>query len=319
MKGRAPISRLLVYAEDHQVYAQALRKELGDSLIIESTPNREEARRLLPAQHAVAALGTRLDDGLLAAAPQLRWIHALTSGVDNILGSRSLPTSAVITSSRGIHGPQMAEAAILLMMALVRQLPRMLQNQGCSTWERWPQPLLFGKHLVIVGVGSVARALAPRCKALGMRVTGVSTTARPVANFDDVRLRSQLPETLGTADFVVLLLPLDDTSRGLFGVQMLAKLPAHAVLVNLSRGGVVDEGALLAALKGGRLAGAGMDVFTAEPLPTDSPLWRAPNLIVTPHIGGFSDTYAQQALVPLLTNARAMVEGRLEDLVNRVR
>src|ERR1700754_2842536 len=111
MSERQPISKLLIYADDDEVYAQALRKELGTRLDVQSTADRNEAIRLLPGQHAVAAFGTRLDDGILAAESQLRWIHALTSGVDKLLASRALPADAVVTSSRGIHGPQMAEMA----------------------------------------------------------------------------------------------------------------------------------------------------------------------------------------------------------------
>jgi phosphoglycerate dehydrogenase-like enzyme len=213
----------------------------------------------------------------------------------------------------------MAEMALMLMMALVRQLPRMLKNQQRAVWEKWPQPLLFGKHVVVVGIGSIAGELAPRCKALGMRVTGVSASARAVPHFDEVRSRTELPEALKSADFVVVLVPFDETSRGLFSAQMLGHLPPHAILVNLSRGGVVDEEALYRALSEGRLAGAGVDVFAIEPLPADSPLWHTPNLIVTPHVAGLSDIYAEQAAMPLLTNVRAMAEGRVEDLVNRVR
>ena len=314
-----PVSRLLVYADDAEIYAQVLREGLGGRLTVQSTSDRDEARRLLPTQDALVAFDPRLDDDMLECALQVRWVHALTSGVDKLLASRCLPTNTVITSSRGVHGPQMAEAAILLMMAVVRRLPHMLQNQGRSVWERWPQPLLSRKHVVIVGTGSAAGELALRCKAFGMRVTGVSATVRPLAHFDEIRARAELPEVLRTADFVVVLVPLDATSEGMFGKQMLANLPAHAVLVNLSRGGVIDEEALRAALTDGRLAGAGMDVFATEPLPPGSLLWRTPNLLITPHIGGFSDTYAQQASALLLANARAMVAGRLDDLVNRIR
>ncbi len=313
------ILRLLVYADDAQVYVEALKRALGERLSIQSTADRDEAIRMLPSQDAIAAFGTRLDDGILAAGVRLRWVHSLTSGVEKLLASRLLRSSTIVTSSRGIHGPQMAEMSLLLMMALVRQLPRMLKNQEHAVWERWPQPLLFGKHVVIVGVGSIAVELAPRCRAFGMRVTGVSTVMREVPQFDEIRLRPDLPEVLRTADFVVLLVPFDETSKDMFDAQMLRSLPSHSILVNLSRGGVVDETALHTALSEGRLAGAGMDVFGTEPLPADSPLWKMSNVIVTPHVAGFSDIYAQQAVAPLLRNVCAMLEGRLEDLANRVR
>jgi phosphoglycerate dehydrogenase-like enzyme len=311
--------RLLVWDEHAAFHARKLRDAVGDAFEIQATTDREEARRMLAGQQALVVPDTWLDDEFLAAGADLAWVHSLRSGVDRLLASRTLPRDAVITSSRGIHGPQVAEAAILLMLALARRLPRMLKNQEQARWEPWPQPLLQGKHVVIVGVGSIAQALAPRCKAFGMRVTGVASRAREVAGFDAIRTRGELRALLPTADFVVLLVPLDDGSRGLFDAGMLAALPARAILVNLSRGGVVDEQALLAALRAGRLAGAGMDVFATEPLPASDPLWHAPNVIVTPHVGGQSETYAQQALVPLLANARAVARGDWDALVNRLR
>lgn len=311
--------KILIHADEAPFYAAAVQQELGAGDELLAIADRQQAREQLPGCDVLVASAPRLDDDFLSAGTGLRWVHALTSGVDTLTGSRVLPPDAIITSSRGIHGPQMAETAMLLMLALARRFPAMLDNQARSRWERWPQPLLQGKHVVIVGVGSVARALAPRCKAMDMRVTGVASTAREEPGFDDVRARSELRQVLGTADFVVVLLPLDEQSRGLFDAGLLAALPPHAILVNLSRGGIVDEKALLSSLESGRLAGAGLDVFETEPLPADHRLWHTPNLIVTPHIGGFSNVYAEQALPPLVQNVRAMAAGRAQDLVNRVR
>jgi phosphoglycerate dehydrogenase-like enzyme len=310
---------LLVYDENADFYADKLKASLGDSYEIAATADREEARRLLPGQQVLVTPDTWMDDGFLAAGAGLAWVHSLRAGVDRLLASRTLPAQTIVTSSRGIHGPQMAETALLLMMALARKLPRMLKNQEEARWEPWPQPLLEGKHVAIVGVGSIAQVIAPRCQAFGMRVTGVASTERAVPGFDAIRARADLPEVLAAADFVVLLLPLDDSSRGLFGASMLAAMPPHAILVNLSRGGIVDEQALVAALNAGRLAGAGMDVFATEPLPADSALWRTPNLIVTPHIGGYSNTYRDKALALLIENARAFARGDGEGLRNRMR
>jgi D-2-hydroxyacid dehydrogenase (NADP+) len=311
--------RLLVYADDAPFYAQALHDRFGARLLVQATTDRAQAQRLLPGQQVLVVPAPRIDDVFLAQGQALQWVHALTSGVETLLTSRVLPAGTIVTSSRGIHGPQMAETALLMMLALVRNLPRMLANQAQARWERWAQPLLHGKHVVVVGAGSAGQALAPLCKAMGMRVTGVASARRELAHFDVVHPRAELAQVLGDADFVVVLVPLDDTTRGLFNAAMLAALPPHAILVNLSRGGVVDEAALLDALCEGRLGGAGMDVFATEPLPADDPLWRAPNLLITPHIGGFSDIYAQQALGLLLANVQAFAGGRDEALVNRMR
>lgn len=309
---------VLVYADDAAFYAQALRERFP-AWEVRTAGSRGEALAHLPGCEALVAPGPRVDDAMLALAPGLRWVHAITSGVDTLLASRQLAEDAIVTSSRGIHGPQMAELALLLMLALPRQLPRMLANQASGAWERWPQPLLQGRHAVLLGMGHVGEALAQRCKAMGMRVTAMVSSQRSVPHCDAVRTRGELLQAVADADFVVVLLPRDESTVGLVGSEVLAAMPQHSYLLNLGRGGVVDEQALLATLQEQRIAGAGLDVFQTEPLPSANPLWSLPNVILTPHIGGHSDVYAQQALPLLLANAQAWSSGRPGELQNRVR
>jgi phosphoglycerate dehydrogenase-like enzyme len=313
---RAP-QTVLVYNDEAEFYAQALRARFP-LLEVRATASRGQALAWLGDCDTLVVSGPRADAALLAAGPRLRWVHALSSGTDTLVGSPGLAPGAVITSSRGVHGPQMAELALLLMMALSRQLPRMLAGQAAGTWERWSQPLLWGRHAVLLGVGHVGEALAQRCQALGMRVTGIASAPRRAAGFDAVRTRAEMAEAVSDADFLVVLLPHDASTHHLVDALVLEALPSHAFLVNLGRGGVVDEAALLAALQQGRLAGAGLDVFETEPLPADHPLRSLPNVIVTPHIGGQSDIYAEQVLPLLLANMQAMLAGDPAGLVNRV-
>src|SRR5271154_5533606 len=134
----------------------------------------------------------QFDDEMLSRAKHLRWIQSLTSGTDTILGLKSLRADVMVTSARGIHGPQMSELVFLQMLALSRDFPRMQRNQGAGIWERWPQSLLWGKTVVIVGIGAIAEALAPRCKVFGMTVFGISETPRESVGFDDVFARCEL-------------------------------------------------------------------------------------------------------------------------------
>lgn len=260
----------------------------------------------------------QFDDELLARAPKLRWIQSLTTGTDQIVKLRALSDDVVVTSTRGMHGPQMSELVFLHMLALARDFPRMQRNQAAAAWERWPQPLLWGKTVTIVGVGAIAEALAPRCKAFGMTVVGVSGTPRAIPHFDRVLARSELASAVAQADFVVLIVPLAPDTENLVDARVIGAMKPGAYLINAARGGVLDEAALLAALRERRIAGAGLDVFRQQPLPPDSPWWREPNVIVTPLVGGMSDIYLQQAFPIVDANLRLFLEGRLGELHNTV-
>src|SRR5579862_97091 len=146
----------------------------------------------------------QFDNALIERAAGLKWIQSLTSGTDAILKLSALRSDVIVTSTRGMHGPQMSELVFLTMLALTRDFPRMLRNQAMKAWERWPQPLLQGKRAVIVGVGAIAEALAPRCKAFGMEVYGVTGSPRSAAGFDRMFRREQLEEAAALADYLIV-------------------------------------------------------------------------------------------------------------------
>lgn len=249
-----------------------------------------------------------LPHALLERLPQLAWIHSLTTGIDRILAGRPR-ADIVITCARGIHGPQMTELALLLMLSLLRGFPQVLRNQAARVWDRRPQPLLTGRTIGIVGLGAIAAALAPRCQSFGMRVIGVSDSRRTAPGCDEVRPRTALAEVAGQVDFLLLLVPLQDATRHLVDARVLRAMRPTSYLLNLARGPVVEESALVEALRAGRIAGAALDVFDIEPLPASSLLWDLPNVIITPHVGGFSAVYGEQNLPLLDENLRAWVAG----------
>jgi phosphoglycerate dehydrogenase-like enzyme len=302
-------------AQHAQVYREALSAAFPERRIV-ATTQRAEVLGLAPKAGVFMAKAQDVSAELVAAMPNLRWLQALTTGVDP-LRALALPPSILVTSARGIHGPQMAELAILLMMALSRDFPRMLDNQRQARWERWGQPLLTGKTVVIVGVGNISEALAQRCRPLGLKIVGISSRTE-VAHFDEILPRSRLKEAAGRADFLVLLLPYSPETHHLVDAGVLAAMKPGSYLLNLARGGVVDEAALTEALQQHRIAGAGLDVFAREPLPPTSPLWGLDNVIITPHIGGMSDVYAEQLLPLLVHNLRAHFAGDDAALLNRV-
>ena len=253
---------------------------------------------------------------LLEQAPALKWIQTLGTGVDNLIDQPALRKDVVVTNVRGIHGPPVSEAALAAMLALARNLPGAIRGQDAHEWRRWPAQLLHNKTVGIFGVGLIAEALAPKCKAFGMTVVGVSSAPRPVAGFDRMHGRDELLKVVGEFDFLVLLTPLTAATRNSIDANVLAAMKPSSFLINLARGGVVDETALVEALKSGRIAGAALDVFNEEPLPADHPFWGMQNVIVTTHQGGFCDVYIDYALPTVETNMRAFLKGDLGGMIN---
>ena len=263
--------------------------------------------------------GPMMSDQVLAKAAKLKWIQALGTGVDGITDQASLRREVIVTNLHGIHGPPVSEAAFMSMLALSRQLPRTVRNQDKHYWERFPARLLHDKTVGIFGIGVIAEELAPKCKAFGMKVVGISSTQRPVPGFDRVYDRSQLTEAVRELDYLVLLTPLTPQTRNSVDAKVLAAMKPGAYLVNLARGGVVDEAALMAALKSKQLAGAALDVFATEPLPMDHPLWDMESVIITTHQGGFCDVYVNFAMPVIEENLRKFIAGDIAGMINRVK
>jgi D-2-hydroxyacid dehydrogenase (NADP+) len=309
---------VVVLDRDAVHYADAIRTRLPE-VVVHAVTNATAARACCGTADVLVALAHEVSDPLVTAMPALRWIQALTTGVDHLLGLRNLAAEVRISSGRGSHGPQMAELAFLYMLALSRDVRAKLADQANARWQRSPQTLLLDKTAVLVGVGSISEALASRCKAFGMRVIGVSDSRHDVRGFDTILPRSDLVRIAAQADFLIILVPLDATTRRLIDRRVIGAMQPHGFLINLARGPVVDEAALIEALASHRIAGAGLDVFEVEPLPPDSPLWRMNNVILTPHIGGMSNVYTQQFTPLLLDNLAAYTEDRMADMRNVVR
>jgi D-2-hydroxyacid dehydrogenase (NADP+) len=255
----------------------------------------------------------------LAEAHDLKWVQALGTGMDGIIDQPALRPSVTVTSLHGVHGPPVSEAALAGMLALSRDLPRFVRQQAERHWGRWPAKLLHHKTVGIVGVGVIAEALAPKCKAMGMTVIGVTSAPRPVAGFDRMHAMGELLQVVPEFDYLVLLTPYSAATHRLIDAKVFAAMKPTAYLVNVARGGVVDDDALVEALRARRLAGAALDVFNEEPLPPDHPLWTFPNVLITTHQGGFCDTYVDLAMPILEHNMRCFLDGNLKGMVNVVR
>ena len=267
---------------------------------------------------ALLTFAPMLSDKVLQSATQLKWVQALGTGVDNLIDRPCLRKDVIVTNLHGIHGPPVSEAAIAAMLALARNLPRAVRCQDKRQWQRFPAQLLHNKTVGIFGIGAIAEALAPKCKVFGMRVVGVSSAPREVAGFDHIYQSAELAAVAGEFDFFVLLTPLTEKTRNSIGASVFASMKPTGFLVNLARGGVVDEAALVTALREGRIAGAALDVFVEEPLPADHPFWAMDNVLITTHQGGFCDVYIDHAWPTLETNMARFLAGDTGGMINVV-
>lgn len=278
-----------------------------------------EAEGIIGETHILFAIGHAFGDDLIKKAPKLEWIQAFTTGTDTIVTLKYLKKDVLVTSARGIHGPQMSEMAFLHMLNLTRNYPRMMRNQDQRVWERWPQALLHKKTVGILGVGVIAEELARKCKAFNMTVYGISATKREVEGIDRFYGRAELPRVAAKVDYLIILVPYSPESDKIVNAKVLSSMKPTAYLINIARDGVVDEEALIDALRSGKIAGAGLDVFREEPLSRDHPFWGMDNVIMTPKLGGMSDIYREQVLPILETNLDHFIKGNSQDMINIVK
>jgi phosphoglycerate dehydrogenase-like enzyme len=249
--------------------------------------------------------------------PGLRWVHATSAGAGEQVRKAELSPEALkrvaITTSSGVHAVPLAEFAVLGLLAVAKELPRLIAGQRARAWPEVHQPLreLSGQTLLLVGLGEIGREVARLGKALGMRTVGFRRTQGPPPEWvDEVHGPERLAELAGRADAMVVSLPLTDETAGLVDRATIERLPAGCIFVNVGRGGVVDEPALVDALADRRIAGAVLDVFATEPLPADSPLWTLPNVLVTPHAAALSPRENERIVELFVDNLRRYLDGR---------
>jgi glyoxylate/hydroxypyruvate reductase A len=222
---------------------------------------------------------------LLPRAKRLRWVQNMGAGVERFL-IPELPKGVALTRIAGIFGPWMAEYVLGWCLWHTQRTELFRAQQRERRWRQVDPLRLHGAELCIVGLGDIGRSIARAARGVGMRVSGVSQSGRKAPEVDRVYRSRDLVKALASADFVVLTVPLTPATRGLIGARELGTMKPSAWLVNIGRGPIVDEGALLEALSGKRIGGAILDVFDEEPLPVDHPLWRLENVVITPHISG---------------------------------
>lgn len=239
--------------------------------------------------------------GVAMRAPNLTWLHSMSAGVDSPVFGTFLDQGVRLSNSSGASSAPIARTVMMYLLALARDLPRMMRAQARADWEwaRWKE--LDGQHLAVLGWGPIGQEVARLASEFGMQPTIVRRAARGDEPYP-TRPLSELADVAGEVDAIVVALPLTDDTRGLISADVFAAMQSHAFFVNVGRGELVDQAALTDALVSGRLGGAGLDVTDPEPLPPDDPLWALPNVIITPHNSGSTDGTGRRANERFLAN-----------------
>jgi len=274
--------------------AETIRKRWPEMRVLH-LPNYDHLAKELPDTDIF--VGYSLRPQQLKEARKLKWIHSTAAGVAQLMYPELRDSGIMVTNPSGIFSVPMAEHTVGLLLALARNFPDSVRGQDRARWaqqEIWDQPQhlteLNGKVLLIVGYGSIGREVAKRAKAFDMQVWGVTRSGNSeLAHVEKIFAAAQLYEALRGADYILICAPETAETKHLIGAAEIAEMKRGARLINVARGSLLDETALVQALESGALGGAALDVTATEPLPAESPLWKAPNLFITPHTSGVSD------------------------------
>ncbi len=259
---------------------------------------------------------------VLEVAPALRWQQTPSAGVNHILTPTFLQRDIILTNGAGTFAIPIAEFVLTYILFHAKHLTELLALQAHHNWKRsikLPLQEVMDATLLIIGAGSIGQAIAQRASAFGMRVWGSRRNPQPTPGFDRVVSADEWRSLLPEADYVVLATPLTPETKGMIDAAVLRKMRPSAYLINIARGAVVDEAALITALNEGWIAGAGLDTFCTEPLPPDSPFWSLPNVFVTPHCSGFSSRIVERVLALFLDNLTRYQAGKpLRNVVDKI-
>lgn len=280
----------------------------------------QEILRLLQQTDILICGNYNYKQSWLGYAKKLKWIHSIAAGNEKILPSL-VDKPILLTDSSGVHATPIGEQVVGYMLMFERKLLAAAKSQERKEWANLEVGELNRKTVLIIGLGSVGKGVAKLCRCLGVKVIGVVRalpTSAEAGIADEIHQTSELLRILPFADYVVLAVPYTKETHHMFGSRELAAMKPAACLINIARGSVVDEAALIAALQEKRITGAALDVFETEPLPFDSPLWCMNNVIITPHNAGLTPYYLDRAVEIFCSNLRAYLENKPEQMPNLV-
>ncbi len=286
--------------------------------VVEAYASVKEAAGHVADADAIALWGFQNVEPLLAEGKNIRWVHSLSDGVERLLTPSMMTRPILLTNSHGVHDKSVSEHAMAILLAWYHKIPQVTRQKEARIWKRPKNQMLDGQTMLLAGFGGIGRAIAERAKVFGMKIIAVRNhpAEDPLA---DVTVTSEnLLSVLPEADVVVAALPTTPATNGFFDDKTFAAMKDGAFFINIARASVVDEAALLSALETGKLSGAGLDVFSTEPLPEDHPFWAMENVIITPHVASFIPDFWERVLKLLEKNFIAFSkEETLENLINK--
>jgi phosphoglycerate dehydrogenase-like enzyme len=264
-------------------------------------------------------MGRRLVEPVLGLAPNLRWIHSRSAGVEYLMFPAVTDSPVPLTNARGVFSASLGEFVMAAVLFFAKDFPRMRRSQAARTWDPFDVEWAQGRTMGIVGYGDIGRAAAERARAFGMAILALRRNldaARQDPLVDEAIPIERKADLLSRSDYVVVAAPLTPETRGLVGAAEIAVMKRTAVLINVGRGPIVDEAALLSALQQGRIRGAALDVFTTEPLPSEHPFYGLDNVLLSPHCADNTPGWLEGAMHFFLENLQRFRSG--QPLLNRV-
>jgi phosphoglycerate dehydrogenase-like enzyme len=311
-------SHVLLWTDSPTAYLDAIQAAgLAERVAIDTLPRKEKpsAEQLARTE---AMMAGAVPAGLLPAMPRLRWAQAMSAGVDNWLALPDLPSGLTLTCARGTHTESMPENIIGALFHVAKPYAQVAEHQKQSKWVHTVAQPLTGKTLGILGLGAIGQEVARIAVALGMHVIGTKRRPTRIPNVAEVLAPERTDEVLSQSDFVLLLLPATPETENFIDAKRLARMKPSAWLLNFGRGQIINDADLMAATREKKIAGALLDVFRQEPLPSEHPFWKAPGIIVVPHIGGPHPQRDRFVARLFVENLKRFLDGELlKEVVDR--
>jgi phosphoglycerate dehydrogenase-like enzyme len=313
-----PPARVLLWTDTPAAYLDAIAAaDLSSRVAVDALPRKDSPTQAQRAD-TDAMLAWGAPPGLLPKMERLRWVQALTAGVEGWLALPDLPPNLTLCSARGTHRESMAENIFGALFHLTKPYAAIVQDQKQSKWVRRVATPLAGQTLGILGLGAIGQQVAHIADTIGMRVIGTKRRAEPLPHLDAVLPPERTDDVLAQSDFVLLLLPATPDTENFINAQRLAHMKPTAWLLNFGRGHLIADADLIAAVKAKQIAGAVLDVFRQEPLPSDHPFWTTEGVIVLPHIGGGHPQRDKAVAKLFVENLRRFLDGEpLKEVVDR--
>ena len=310
--------KCVIYLEFPEKYISQLKK-IDNHYEFVSCTDKSELMKHLPEMEILVIFVAKFEAELLGLAPNLKWIQAITAGVDNLPLKEINDRRIILTNARGIHKIQMAEFTIAAMINFARNFHLMHRNQIKGVWDRsMPQAEIYGKVAGIIGLGSIGEEIARKASFFGMRVLGVRKNPQPMKYVDQVYGIEEMDAVFQESDYIINLLPLTAGTQKIIDKDYFSAMKKTACFINIGRGPTVNQADLVDALKSNQIGGLVADVYEEEPLPEDSPLWKLENVILAPHIAGVSPNYMKRAMDVIRHNLKVYVSqsGELMNFID---